>query len=244
MRIHFGFYTIYAVLVFGLHCLVFVPVMMVLAQKTAWHHLALRLHNWWAASLMIFLIIPVKVEWRYRPHRKERFILCANHFSFLDIPVLCLLFRAKFIGKSSIARVPLFGYFYSRIHITVNRASVRSRAESLAKSRRAVDEGFNLAIFPEGGVLVKPEDIPAMVPFRDGAFTLSMEKNLPILPVTLLSNHLILPDQLPLQLFWHPCRMVVHPPVFPKGNSEEELARLKKEVFEVIQTELNQQLCR
>ena len=239
VKILTSLYSLFSVTIFLILCVFFVPIMLLLCQKKSWHPLALRLHTTWARSLLFLACIPVRIEWKYKPDKQQQYIFCANHFSYLDIPSLFLIGQAKFIGKSSMNKIPLFGYFYRKTHITVNRSSPRSRAESLKKAREATEEGFNLAFFPEGGVKVKEKDIPQMVPFMDGAFILSAEKNIPILPVTLATNYQILPDRSPIRLYRHICRMIVHPPELSTGSTDECVKNLKDRVFEVIQSELN-----
>lgn len=238
MKIFSGLYTLYASVIFLILCLVFVPVLSVLCQRQAWHPLALRIHNVWAWSFFLLMLIRVKIDRRSPSPPGQQCIYCANHFSYLDIPVLLLVMQAKFIGKSSLARVPLFGYFFGKTHISVDRASFRSRAESFLQARQAVSEGFSIAFFPEGGVKVKEEAIPCMFPFRDGAFRLAAEKNIPIVPVTIPFNHLIVPDKIPLRVHHHSCKLVIHPPVYPYGTSEGDIRRLKETVFKIIQDEL------
>lgn len=105
--------------------------------------------------------------------------------------------------------------------------------------REMVDKGFNIAFFPEGGI--KSTKPPQMVRFQDGAFRLSVEKNMPILPVTLPTNYEILPDDGNFLVHRRKMKLVVHEPVFPQGNDEKEMIRLKKTTYEIIQKELNRQ---
>ena len=154
----------------------------------------------------------------------------------MDIPGFLLLTGPKFIGKSSISKVPLFGYFYKKIHITVDRANIRSRAQSLINVKNALMDGFNVTFFPEGGVRVKPKDLPNMVPFKDGAFRLALETQCPIVPVTMPYNFLILPDKKPLQLHNHLCKIIVHDPIYP--SEQDTVKSLKDKTFDIIQAEL------
>lgn len=239
MRIATSLYTVYAVLIFLMLCLIYIPIMTILCQKMSWHPLALRIHTVWAWSYFSLAFIRVKVEKKFTPEPNQQYILCANHFSFLDIPVLLLMFQPKFIGTSALNRIPLFGYFYRKIHITVDRSSAKSRAKSLKETKRALEEHFNVAFFPEGGVKVAPEDIPQMVAFRNGAFLLSVEKNIPIIPVTMPFNYRILPDKSPIRLHPHACKIIIHEPIFPQNNSDAEIERIKTQVNTVIQEELN-----
>ena len=125
---------------------------------------------------------------------------------------------------------------YRALHITVNRSSYRSRAQSLVKAREAIADGFNLGFFPEGGICL--EHYPNMVDFKDGAFKLAVENNLPIIPVTLPDNYRILPDDDLFNIRRKQCRIIYHEPIWPKGDTVEDAKQLKEEVFRVIQTEL------
>ncbi|MEO9483485.1 MAG: lysophospholipid acyltransferase family protein [Ekhidna sp.] len=182
--------------------------------------------------------IPVQMEWQFTPDVKAQYILCANHFSYLDIPILGLFPIAfKFVGKSSLAKIPVFGYMYKTLHITVNRSSYRSRAQSLIEARNSVKEGFNLGFFPEGGIRLK--SYPNMVDFKDGAFKLAAENNLPIVPVTMPDNYRILRDNDLLNIRRKTCRIIYHSPIWPNGSTDEDVKKLREEVFRVIQAELD-----
>ena len=203
------------------------------------HKVALKINCIWAWCFLKMAFIPVQQEWKFDLDKKKQYILCANHFSYLDIPILGLFPMAfKFVGKSSLARIPVFGYMYRTLHITVNRSSYRSRARSLVKAREAVKAGFNVGFFPEGGIRL--ESYPNMVSFKDGAFKLAVENNLPIIPVTLPDNYLILNDNDLLNIRRKKCRIVYHEPIWPTGIEDEDVKKLRHEVFRVIQAELNE----
>lgn len=203
------------------------------------HKVALGINCLWAWCFLKMAFIPIKQDWRFELDKNQQYILCSNHFSYLDIPILGLFPMAfKFVGKSSLARIPVFGYMYRTLHITVNRKSYRSRAQSLVKAREAVKNGFNVGFFPEGGIRLKK--YPEMVEFKDGAFKLAVENNIPIIPVSMPDNYLILKDDDLLNIRRKTCRIVYHTPIWPAGQDEEDVKKLRREVFRVIQTELNQ----
>lgn len=181
--------------------------------------------------------IPLEIEWRFKPIRDQKYIFCANHFSYFDILSLLTVFPVKFIGKSSGSKIPIVGLIYKNIHVTVNRSDPADRSKSLSQAKEALDQGFNVAIFPEGGIRTTPEEIPQMHPFKEGAFLMSVDKKVPIVPVTLLTNYEILPDQIPIRFYHRPCKMVIHEPIWP--DSHKKAAQLKAETFQVIQDELN-----
>lgn len=202
------------------------------------HFLALRLNNLWAWGFFRLAFLPIKREWRFQPQKNQQYILCANHFSYLDIPTMGLFPKPfKFVGKSQLSSIPLFGLMYNRIHITVNRASYKSRAKSLEKARNAISNGFSLGFFPEGGIRLK--EFPQMVIFQDGAFRLAAEFDLPIVPITFLDNHQILPDDELLLIQRRKCRVVYHTPIRAKDATDEEIKKLKQDVHRVIQDELD-----
>ena len=201
------------------------------------HRLALRMNYLWAMGFFHFAFIPVEKEWSFKPDRHKNYILCANHFSYLDIPALGLFpFPFKFVGKSQLVKIPLFGFMYRRLHITVNRSSFRSRGQTLARARKELEKGHNLGFFPEGGIFLKK--YPEMVNFKEGAFRLSAESKTPIVPVTFTNNYNIIADDAIMDMRPGKCKIIYHNPIFPSGSTEEDIKKLKEDVFRVIQSEL------
>ncbi len=170
-------------------------------KATSQFHLTGIINRWWAKLLFTFIFVPFKVEERSHLDRKRKYIFCANHFSYLDIPAMGLNpVNAIFVGKSDLEKVPLFGFMYRKLHITVNRENLRSRGNTMIASMKAIDEGKSLMIFPEGGMLTP--NAPAMLSFKDGAFRTAIEKKIPVVPVTIPFNWKILADQHPMKLKW------------------------------------------
>ncbi|MEM9338838.1 MAG: lysophospholipid acyltransferase family protein [Bacteroidota bacterium] len=202
------------------------------------HRFALRMNYLWTWGFFKLAFIPLQIQWRFSLDKKQQYILCANHFSYLDVPALGLCpLPFKFVGKSQLQKIPLFGLMYRKIHITVNRSSYRSRAKSLEKAREAVAQGHNLGIFPEGGI--RFSTFPKMTKFHDGAFRLATECNVPIIPVTFLDNHYILPDDDRLLFKRKKCRIIFHEPIKGTGAEEKDIRQLKEKVYRVIQDELD-----
>lgn len=135
----------------------------------------------------------------------------------------------------SVSKIPIFGLMFKRLHVMVDRDSLKSRAESIVQCRVALNNGNNLVIFPEGGILTK--EPPHMVRFKDGAFRLAVEEGVPLVPVTMPNNFLILPDDGSLLFKIKPCKMIVHEPLFPE-RYDFDPEKLKKELFRVISDEL------
>ncbi|GAB3664157.1 hypothetical protein GCM10028791_39710 [Echinicola sediminis] len=230
-------YSLYGSLIFILSFLLLLPFFFITIEIPRLKKYGRMLNGIWARLFFTGLFIRVKVENRkYLKHHKQ-YIIIANHFSYLDIPVIGLMSRdAVFIGKSSLGKVPLFGYMFRKLHIAVNRASFRSRGESLKRTKEILDQGGNVIIFPEGGI--RTTNAPEMASFKDGAFSLAFEKQIPVIPVTLSYNHLILPDDNKFLLNYKPVKVVIHPPVIPEGDAKQAIAAMKETCFQTIQNQL------
>jgi 1-acyl-sn-glycerol-3-phosphate acyltransferase len=145
--------------------------------------------------------------------------------------------NAIFVGKNDMEKIPLFGFMYRKLHITVNRQSLKSRSSTLLASMKALDEGKSLVIYPEGGIITQHP--PRMVHFKDGAFRAAIEKQVAVVPVTITNNWIILPDQKHLRLHWGRVEVIFHQPIETKGMTLDNVQQLKHQVFNIIDAELN-----
>lgn len=145
-----------------------------------------------------------------------------------------------FVGKSSIQKVPVFGYMFKKLHITVDRASLRNRYETLQKSAAAIDKGKSIAIYPEGGIVTT--DPPQMGNFKDGPFRLAIEKQIPIIPVTLPYNYLILPDDGSFLIYWHKAKIIFHEEIDTTNLTLKDLEALKAKTYQIIDKELKKHI--
>ena len=79
--------------------------------------------------------------------------------------------------------------------------------------------------------------MPEMVqPFKDGAFSMAIENQVPIVPISLLDNYKAMPTTL---LSWHRLRVIVHAPIATIGKTKADVESLKKQVYDTIQPTLN-----
>ncbi|SDL05681.1 1-acyl-sn-glycerol-3-phosphate acyltransferase [Catalinimonas alkaloidigena] len=207
-------------------------------RRKAWFRYTGPLNRIWAHLFYAFSFFPIRVERRFRVKKGEQYIFCPNHASYLDIPTTgyALPGYITYMGKSSLARVPLFGYMFKKLHITVDRKSRMGRYRSLIAAREALERGSHLVIFPEGGIPDHP--MPALAPFKDGPFRLALEKQLPIVPVTIPYNWIILPDDGKFLPRRHPGKVILHEPIVTQGMTIEHLEELKQRTYEVIYQEM------
>ena len=190
--------------------------------------------------LLACVALPYELVYRTKLDGKKQYIFCPNHFSYVDIATMALNHHdAIFVGKNDMENIPLFGYMYRKLHITVDRSKLKSRYSTLLRSLKAIDDGKSLVIFPEGGILTMHD--PVMSRFKDGPFRISIEKQIPIVPVTIPYNWIILPSF--GKLFrWHKMKAVFHEPIDPSAYTLKDVDLYKQRVFDIINEELNNHL--
>jgi 1-acyl-sn-glycerol-3-phosphate acyltransferase len=169
-------------------------------------------------------------------------IFIANHTSFLDIVFMYLLFPKHpflFLGKAELLKVPLVKTFFKRLHIPVYRnKGGRNAHKALEAADQALKQGWSIIIFPEGGI--KENVVPALQVFKDGAFRLAKNNQVPIVPITFLNNYELLEDPAVKQSVARPgtAHVVVHPIIDAITVTNTELEDLKLNAFETINASL------
>ena len=231
-------HTIYATIVFIITFLLVFPIFALLAQNKRWHKTAYLITHYWGRIFLVLTGIKLRIENRNKEAWREPCVFVANHFSYADIASVPMLTKgACFVGKQSIQKVPLFGYFFTSLHISLNRESARDRAQVLQRGMAALSEGKSLIIFPEGGI--RSKNPPQQVDYKDGAFRMAINKGVPIVPITLPTNYKLMPDDGRLLLRGNKLNIVVHEAIDCRGMNESNLKELKARVFKTIQDELN-----
>ncbi len=205
-----------------------------LTNKT--YRLAHFMNKVWGVFTFTLAFIP---WWKIKEEKlPDKAVFCANHFSFIDIPAIFLAVPGYFsiIGKSSLNKVPLFGFMFKKLYISVNRSHGKNRYEAFEKGLDMIDSGRSMVIYPEGGIKAKTP--PQMAPFKDGAFKIAIQKKTPIVPVTIYNNWIILKDEKKKRMKWRPSKVKFHSPIETKTLSLEDVDSLKAKVYSVIDKEL------
>jgi 1-acyl-sn-glycerol-3-phosphate acyltransferase len=232
-------YKTWCAICFVLPFLVLYPLYLLFASRPEWYKYAHELNRFWSKLQLWLYMVPLQVEWRVKLDPANRYVICPNHSSYIDIPMLLSNFSGftNFLGKASLAKVPLWGAIYKKLYISVDRHSPVSLAKSYLLALRTVDAGRDVVIFPEGTI---PETAgTTMLPFKDGPFKLAIEKQIPVVPVTMPFNHIFLPAvEGKFIVKWHPLRLVVHEPISTTGLTRQDIPALKKKVYSIIQAEL------
>ena len=172
----------------GIPLIIFFPILFILCLKEKWHPIFFKIAKYWAGFVMYSSgFIPKRVDGVFYEENKS-FMFIANHTSMLDIMMMFYTIKNPFVfvGKKELTKIPVFGYFYKSVSILVDRKSPKSRAEVFKQAQHKINLGFSICIFPEGGV---PEDESIILDnFKDGAFRLSIDHKLPIVPFVFPDN--------------------------------------------------------
>ncbi|WP_051633149.1 lysophospholipid acyltransferase family protein [Thermonema rossianum] len=192
------------------------------------------LNKIWAWCFLRGSGLPFKVHYHFRPSPKAVYVLCSNHNSYLDIILMGLIAppRHAFVGKHSLTKVPLFGRMFAKLHIPVKRESKTAAYKALLKMRAAAQAGRSIIIFPEGGIRV--HELDRLAPFKDGAFKLAIDLQIPVIPIAFPFNWKVLPDDQRFLPRYHRLEAVVLPPIPTKGCTEEDLETIKQRTYDAI----------
>ncbi|MDT0642130.1 lysophospholipid acyltransferase family protein [Zunongwangia sp. F363] len=177
-------WRIWFYILLGLPILVMLPVLLVVASAERFYPQFYICARIWAKCILYGMGFYPKVKSAEKMQKGKSYMIVANHTSIVDIMLMLAVNRHPFIfiGKMELARIPLFGHFYRKTSILVDRKSQRSRQGAFNEAQRRLKQGNSICIFPEGGV---PDDQNILLDqFKDGAFRLAIEHQIPVVPMT------------------------------------------------------------
>jgi len=165
-------------------------------------------------------------------------MLVANHTSMLDIMLMLRVSKSPFVfvGKKELVKIPLFGFFYKRVCIMVDREDSQSRMGVYRRAQKRLNQGLSICIFPEGGV---PEESVLLDNFKEGAFRMSIAHKIRLVPITFLDNKKRLPFTL-TKGRPGPLRVNVHPFIDTGMLHEEDKKKLSQQVKQIFLHDLQQ----
>lgn len=181
-------YRIWFHILVVLAILVLFPLLAISIFKESWYSFFFRLARFWAKIILFGMGFYPKITRDFQYKKNQSYLFVANHTSMADIMLMLYVIKNPFVfvGKVELAKIPLFGFFYKRTCILVDRSNIRSRHGVFAEVQKRIDKGLSVCIFPEGGV---PEDESILLSeFKDGAFRLAIEHGIPIAPITFHDN--------------------------------------------------------
>jgi 1-acyl-sn-glycerol-3-phosphate acyltransferase len=216
------------------------PIFKILLWKKERFPKAFKFMKFYAKSWLFLTGIFVKVSGKENLKTDEPTLICANHSSFIDIPVLYSVIDDYFIftGKKEIEKWPLFHIFYtSGMNILVDRHNEKGDMKAMKRMIGVIDDGNPLFVFPEGTI---SKTAPKMTDFKMGAVSIAIRKQVPILPITFTSNW----KRLQRKGFFAGqagpgiSNMIIHPPISTKGLTKKDAEELNDKIKSIINAPL------
>ena len=185
------FWTLWRIwfyIMMGIPIIIMLPFLIVSILKEKWYSYFFIMARIWAKCILYGSGFYYRVENEQQLESHKSYMFVANHTSMADIMLMLAVVKHPFVfvGKKELSKIPLFGFFYKRTCILVDRGSQRSRMEVFNRAEKRLNQGLSICIFPEGGV---PADETILLDsFKDGAFRLAIEHQIPIVPMTFADN--------------------------------------------------------
>ncbi len=176
---------------------------------------------------------PVTVHGKENFKKGENYVIVFNHNALLDVPLSAPFVEGAnmTIAKKSFASAPLFGYFYKRGSVLVDRKNERSRLKSFEKMKKVLAAGMHMCIYPEG---TRNRTKEPLRQFFDGAFKLATIAHKDVLPCVITGTREAMPIDKVFYLLPKKLNMYYLPAVSAK-NINPKL--LREEVYRLMEKE-------
>jgi 1-acyl-sn-glycerol-3-phosphate acyltransferase len=184
----------------------------------------------WMKTWLFLVGCPVIVRGKENFKKGETYVIVYNHNALIDVPLSAPFVPGgnKTIAKSSFAKVPIFGWFYKRGAVLVDRKNDQSRRKSLEVMRSVLQNNIHMCIYPEG---TRNRTDQPLKPFYDGAFKLAIDANKDIMPCVIFGTKEAMPISKGFYLV--PKRLEMHF-LTPVAYTDCKPAELKDKVFDIM----------
>lgn len=232
-------YRIWFYVLVAIPIIVLFPFLLISILKESWYPSFFKLARIWARFILIGMGFKTRIEREQVTNIDESYMFTANHTSMIDIMLMLVVVKNPFVfvGKAELAKIPLLGFFYKRTSILVDRSNPKSRQAVFLRAQKRLKQGLSICIFPEGMV---PEEHIELAEFKDGAFRLAINHQIPIVPLTFADNK----KRFSYTFFsGSPGKMRVkmHRFIDTKGLKVEDTKALNQRTRTIILKELNSQ---
>jgi 1-acyl-sn-glycerol-3-phosphate acyltransferase len=137
------------------------------------------------------------------------YIFMSNHASNLDPPIQIPLIprRTSVLVKKELFKTPILGRAMRMGSLVpVDRGNREAGIEAVEAARAVIQQGINMTIYVEG----KRSFDGKLLPFKKGPFYLAMECGVPVVPITIVGTHCVMPKKRfaikpgPVKVIFHP----------------------------------------
>lgn len=184
-----GVYNIwFYILVTLLTIFVMCPAFIIVAINKNWYKPFYFFGVVWSKLILFFMGFYIKIDKPLDLDITQPYVFVGNHVSMIDVMVMVSVAKRHamvFVGKKELEKIPIFGYIYRKTMILVDRSSPESRRAVFNSTKEKISKGRNVCLFPEGTV---PPTEMELGKFKQGAFSIAIEHQIPIVVCTFLDN--------------------------------------------------------
>lgn len=148
------------------------------------------------------------------------YIFMSNHTSNLDPPILLPLIprRTSVMAKKELFRYPILGETMRMGSLVpVDRGNRDAGIAAVREAADVIRQGVNMTIYVEG----RRSFDGKLLPLKKGPFYLAMESGVPVVPVTIVGTHDLMPKAR-FQISPGTVKVVFHSPIEPRDFVNRE----------------------
>ncbi|HTB53387.1 MAG TPA: lysophospholipid acyltransferase family protein [Ferruginibacter sp.] len=211
--------------------IIFIPTMVpYLVPDPKGQYYFIKVSRVWMWTWLRLVGCPLKVKGKENFKPDTTYVIVYNHNAYLDVPLSAPFVPGpnKTIAKASLAKIPVFKWFYERGSVLVDRDSDSSRRKSFEDMKKVLQRNIHMCIYPEGTRNTTKEP---MKKFFDGAFKLAVDTKKDVIPCVILGTRKANPAD--KSFYFLPKKLEMHflPPVSSENISGSEL---RSKVFEIM----------
>lgn len=191
----------------------------------------------WANVILWFSGLKINVTGLENIDTNKQYIVIANHESSLDIflGIGKLPLQIRMVSKDGVKKLPIIGKLMTRLnYVFLDLANPKHAVKQLNDSmKNIIKHHLSLFVFPEGSRI---KDV-SLLPFKKGAFVLSINNNLPILPIIFRETGKITPPH----TIWVKKRKVaveILPEIPTNDLNNEDVEKLRDKCYNIYKDNL------
>lgn len=224
-------FALYGLLVFSISLLLVFPgyylIFSTMGKKGP--AIAHQFSRLWARVVFALLLIRVKVKGTEWIKPDQTYVFIGNHQSLLDIPLFAIACKntIRFLAKEELTKIPVMGYVIRKVYVTVKRSDKSNRNKSKVALMNSLQEKISIFLCPEG---TRNKTNEPLLEFRDGAFLLAIEAQVPIAFITVMNTKELLPPTRLDQLSPGILHGIWNESIPTLGMTESDMPALKERV--------------
>jgi 1-acyl-sn-glycerol-3-phosphate acyltransferase len=197
-----------------------------------------RMTMWGAWTGVKLAGIQVKTVGLDKLDASRTYIFMANHVSNVDPPILMPLIprRMSIMVKKELFRVPVLARLmrFGSL-VPVDRGNRESGIAAVRAAAEVIRQGINMAIYVEGHRSFDGK----LLAFKKGPFYLAEGCGVPIVPVTIVGSHYVMPKRR-FAIKPGTVTVIFHDPIEPKdfGSRDCLMAKVRKAIDSGLPAEL------